>query len=1574
MRTGHVISTRVRAPCDDARRGCAPEATCPPGARARGAGRSGRRLRLAVIWALLGAVPVWAATTRYVDGTAGDDRFDGLAAVPGDGHGPKATIQAAVDSSAAGDTVVVLPGLYPEAVRFRGAEITLRGADPGSPESIAATVICGDPALPWARVGVVFENGEGVGAVLSGLTIATGTGRGIECRNGSSPTLVGLVVRGNAGSAQCPGGGIACVDSSPLIRNCLVAGNASAWGCAGISLVRSSPQIVHCTIAGNTGTATPDAAGGGVACTGASNPVIRHCILWGNRDNADPACPQILVRDESSPAIAYSCVQGGRAGTPGAVWLPGSFDADPLFAEAAAGDFRLLSAGGRWTGEDWVSDTVTSPCIDAGDPADEASAEPAPNGGRVNLGFDGNTPFASRSPAVHPGLTATPASATVPEGGTAVLRVSLSGAVPQPVTVAVFVDPPVPGLAVAGPATWTLGGDGAPAACDVTLAAAEDDADAENAAASLWVECTGYAPVRVPVTVEDDDVALTVIGGTPRGTTVHERGAVVSVAAQSPPHWHFTGWEADGPGLADAARAETTVTLTRSLTLTARFAVDRHSLAVISPMGDPQGAGVYEYGAVAAWSVTSPVEGGPGRRFVAHPAAGTVFMDADRVVAVDWRTEYLLTTDALGPGTVRPEGSSWYRDGRTVTLTALPEPGCQFVGWQGDVPPANTLDNPLALTMDRPRAAQACFSRTGASSWAAVTVNRSARPGAGARWVEVRRDRAGGWQSDLSIVAPPHGPPVLVASFRAWPHGQPGEAVGGGFEADLPGRLPGGWQFAPAWPAEHCLVASLDPPAGQIARALRLVGTDDAPQGLVLPRSVVPSGAVDAEVVLRLPESVPPETSLAEFWVQGVGLRLGTDADGLIRIALVKGHAAHALSLEPTLEPGRWATLSLFLWDRIDVDDDGLDDGWERACFGDLTRTAADDPDQDGLPLRDEYALGTDPARADTDGDGMPDGWEQTRGLDPLTGDAEADPDTDLIPNRLEAVLGTLPRLPDAPWPLFAALWRLAAFWPMAEDFQDRCPGALPLMPRGEAVIAGGTLVLQGAGGAECQDIPAALGAAPGRTLSLWFRSTGGGPLLTATCSPGEPDALALVQDPAGVLAATVRGADVSGAPAAWSAAGAAEQGSWHHAVVVCPDIGQPALYLDGGLIAAEPRGAGEQAMVQSASWGSLLVGMTRPDAAPGTSFRGEILALALFTGALPAAAVDDLWRAGREVPLAAIAALDLDADGMPDAWECRHFGDLGQLPQDDPDADGLANLDEYRLRCDPANPDSDGDRLADGAEVHTYRTDPLKPDTDGDGLTDGDEVQRTDSDPLQQDTDGDGLPDGWEIELQLSPVKADTNGDGVPDGLADTDGDGIPNSRELARGTNPAQLDPDGPAVSFAVASTPVVEADAVVRVTLEFSGQLSPGETVSLRVAVAGGTASPGSDFEYAETALEFTPGVTSAAVEVRLRADEVPEPQETIVLAIAGLRGARLGPHPTHTLLVADALSPAADTDGDGLPDSWEMRFFGSLAENASGDPDRDGMSNLEEYRCGARPDKPYRVATPAEVGLRVTGFSP
>lgn len=46
-------------------------------------------------------------------------------------------------------------------------------------------------------------------------------------------------------------------------------------------------------------------------------------------------------------------------------------------------------------------------------------------------------------------------------------------------------------------------------------------------------------------------------------------------------------------------------------------------------------------------------------------------------------------------------------------------------------------------------------------------------------------------------------------------------------------------------------------------------------------------------------------------------------------------------------------------------------------------------------------------------------------------------------------------------------------------------------------------------------------------------------------------------------------------------------------------------------------------------------------------------------------------------------------------------------------------------------------------------------------------------------------------------------------------------------------------------------------------------------------------------------------------------------------------------------------ASDSDSDGLPDDWEMTYFGNLERDGKGDFDLDGISDMAEYLAGTNP---------------------
>jgi hypothetical protein len=57
---------------------------------------------------------------------------------------------------------------------------------------------------------------------------------------------------------------------------------------------------------------------------------------------------------------------------------------------------------------------------------------------------------------------------------------------------------------------------------------------------------------------------------------------------------------------------------------------------------------------------------------------------------------------------------------------------------------------------------------------------------------------------------------------------------------------------------------------------------------------------------------------------------------------------------------------------------------------------------------------------------------------------------------------------------------------------------------------------------------------------------------------------------------------------------------------------------------------------------------------------------------------------------------------------------------------------------------------------------------------------------------------------------------------------------------------------------------------------------------------------------------------------------------------------------------ATAKAADSDGDGLPDSWEIHHFGNLATGPDDDADLDGINNRTEFAFGTDPTDPKSLA--------------
>jgi hypothetical protein len=265
--------------------------------------------------------------------------------------------------------------------------------------------------------GIAFCDGPITNNVISNnADLELGRGAGLSSCKGP---ITGNVIAYNY--ATYKGGG--CYDCTGVIANNVIVANKSIISGGGLS--NCTGEIINNIIAGNradsgggifgstriyyntiVGNAARENGGGLSQCPG----YIGSNIIAFNRAGMVGG---IYGASISSYNILWSN-EGGNFGG-GAAYGAGDIVVNPLFARDGfwdpngtpdqsddfwvGGDYHLKSEAGRWSPADnrWVRDGQTSPCIDAGDPNADWTAELWPHGRRINAGAYGGTPQASMS-------------------------------------------------------------------------------------------------------------------------------------------------------------------------------------------------------------------------------------------------------------------------------------------------------------------------------------------------------------------------------------------------------------------------------------------------------------------------------------------------------------------------------------------------------------------------------------------------------------------------------------------------------------------------------------------------------------------------------------------------------------------------------------------------------------------------------------------------------------------------------------------------------------------------------------------------------------------------------------------------------------------------------------------------------------------------------------------------------------------------------------------------------------------------------------------------------------------------
>lgn len=189
-------------------------------------------------------------------------------------------------------------------------------------------------------------------------------------------------------------------------------------------------------------------------------------------------------------------------------------------------------------------------------------------------------------------------------------------------------------------------------------------------------------------------------------------------------------------------------------------------------------------------------------------------------------------------------------------------------------------------------------------------------------------------------------------------------------------------------------------------------------------------------------------------------------------------------------------------------------------------------------------------------------------------------------------------------------------------------------------------------------------------------------------------------------------------------------------------------------------------------------------------------------------------------------------------------------------------------------------------------------------------------------DTDNDGMPDSWEIANGLNPNVNDAN--------IDTDGDGLTNIEEYDSGSNPQVFEkPDmakgiSPMFSISFVKT-IADSDS--------DGMPNWWEIANgLNPLVNDSHLDPDGD---GRTNLE------------EYNADSDPNVDDN----------KRLNCFSSINFTVnTDSYNGQYldDSDSDGMPDWWEIRYgLQPTINDANGDEDKDGFTNLQEYNMGSNP---------------------
>lgn len=213
---------------------------------------------------LILAAPEAAGDVVYVNGSCGNNSWTGRSSVCAPPHGPKLTIQAAIDAASVLDTIEIANGAYTGLGNgdiLVNKQLTIRSAS-NDPE--LCVINCGISSRGFTVAGTWPTHD---GCVIQGLSITHGSD-GLE---GAVDPFPELPCERGAGMA----GAIVDLQSPTTIRNCVIILNSTSSACGRINIAAHAASLItDSQITDNTAR-----AGGGIVCQSLERTQFSNCTI-----------------------------------------------------------------------------------------------------------------------------------------------------------------------------------------------------------------------------------------------------------------------------------------------------------------------------------------------------------------------------------------------------------------------------------------------------------------------------------------------------------------------------------------------------------------------------------------------------------------------------------------------------------------------------------------------------------------------------------------------------------------------------------------------------------------------------------------------------------------------------------------------------------------------------------------------------------------------------------------------------------------------------------------------------------------------------------------------------------------------------------------------------------------------------------------------------------------------------------------------------------------------------------------------------------------------------------------------